>query len=158
DARESIPLEGTDNAADLFWSPDSRFIGFIADAKLKKIDRSGGPVQTLCDALGALGGTWNQNGDILIGALANVQRVAESGGAVSNLAASLKFPVFLPDGRHYVGRRDDWADPTQSGLWLASLDDSAPMRILPDDSSAEIALPSPGSPAGAILFVRSGEL
>ena len=68
DALELAPLAGTDNAADPFWSADSQFIAFFADAKLKKIDRSGGPVQMLCDALAAVGGTWNRNGDILIGA------------------------------------------------------------------------------------------
>ena len=49
-------LAGTDGALDPFWSPDSRYIGFFADAKLKTIEHSGGPVQTLCDALGTYGG------------------------------------------------------------------------------------------------------
>ena len=70
DTMELTPLEGTDGATNPFWSPDSRSIGFFADARLKKIDRSGGPVQTLCDALAARGGTWNRNGDILFGGLA----------------------------------------------------------------------------------------
>jgi serine/threonine protein kinase len=42
DALELKPLEGTDGASNPFWSPDSRFIAFFADARLKKIDRSGG--------------------------------------------------------------------------------------------------------------------
>jgi hypothetical protein len=52
DSLEFSPLAGTDGAESPFWSPDSRYIGFFADAKVKKIERSGGPVQTLCDALG----------------------------------------------------------------------------------------------------------
>ena len=56
DALEPVALAGTDGAADPFWSPDSQWIGFFADARLKKVDRSGGPVQTLCDALGAVAG------------------------------------------------------------------------------------------------------
>jgi Tol biopolymer transport system component len=55
DALEHTRLAGTDNATDPFWSADSRFIAYFADAKLKKIDRSGGPVETLCDALAAVG-------------------------------------------------------------------------------------------------------
>src|SRR5262249_42896592 len=106
---DTVPLAGTENATDPFWSPDSRFIAFLADAKLKKIDRSGGPVQTLCDALGAVGGTWNRNGDILIGALDQVLRVSEAGGVPSKIPghAGIRelFPVFLPDGRHYVAAR-----------------------------------------------------
>jgi eukaryotic-like serine/threonine-protein kinase len=159
DSQELVPLPGTDNAADPFWSPDSRFIAFIADAKLKKVDRSGGPVQTLCDALGVLGGTWNRNGEILIGGLWNVQRVSDTGGPVSDLkTGTLKYPGFLPDERHYLATRDDWANPTQSGLWLRSMDGPEARRILPDVSNAEITEPPPGSDVGAILFIRSGAL
>ena len=43
-------LAGTDGASSPFWSPDSRFLGFFADGKLKKIEVSGGPPVTLCDA------------------------------------------------------------------------------------------------------------
>ena len=32
-----------------FWSPDSRFVVFFAEGKLKKIELSGGSPQTLCD-------------------------------------------------------------------------------------------------------------
>src|SRR5581483_1245368 len=32
------PLAGTEGAAFPFWSPDSRYVGFFADSKLKKID------------------------------------------------------------------------------------------------------------------------
>ena len=32
------PLAGTEGATYPFWSPDSRFIGFFADRKLKKVD------------------------------------------------------------------------------------------------------------------------
>jgi Tol biopolymer transport system component len=55
-ALEPTALTGTDDATNLFWSPDSRYIGFFADAKLKRVEHSGGPVQVLCDALGAEGG------------------------------------------------------------------------------------------------------
>ena len=43
-----------------FWSNDSRYIGFFAGGKLKKVAVGGGPPQTLCDASG-VGGTWSQD-------------------------------------------------------------------------------------------------
>jgi hypothetical protein len=43
-------LAGTEGAQAPFWSPDSRFLAFFADDKLKKIDASGGPAVVLCDA------------------------------------------------------------------------------------------------------------
>ena len=156
------PLEGTDNAADPFWSPDSRFLAFFADSKLKKIERTGGPVQTLCDALGTVGGTWNGKGDILIGALDQVLRVSDTGGAVSRIPghAGIReiFPVFLPDGRHYVATREAAQGAKDAGLWLNSMDGPEAWRILPDTTQAQVVVAPPGGRVGAILFTRAGTL
>ena len=46
-ASDLRPLAGTDNARVPFWSPDSRFIGFFAEGKLKTMPASGGPAQVL---------------------------------------------------------------------------------------------------------------
>ena len=58
-------LPGTANGDYPFWSPDTRYIGFFADSKLKKIAVTGGPAQTLCDAPNGRGGAWNEDGVIL---------------------------------------------------------------------------------------------
>jgi eukaryotic-like serine/threonine-protein kinase len=163
DALELAPLAGTDSAADPFWSADSQFIAFFADAKLKKIDRSGGPVQTLCDALAAVGGTWNRNGDILIGSLAQLQRVSDAGGAITKLPGHAEirelFPAFLPDGRHYVATRyGNGSTPESGGVWLGSMDGPEARRILPDVTRAEVIAPISGGRVGAILFTRAGTL
>ncbi len=49
-AATAQPLAGTDGAYYPFWSPDSKFIGFFAGGKLKKVEAAGGVVQILCDA------------------------------------------------------------------------------------------------------------
>ena len=95
-----------------FWSPDSRFLGFFAEGKLKKIDVSGGPPQKICDAPTGADGTWSPEGVILYdGTGADpIYRVAASGGtptvAVKQDAArketQVGWPEFLPDGRHYL--------------------------------------------------------
>ena len=162
DALEMKPLEGTDGAANPFWSPDSRFIAFFADARLKKIRSSGGPVQSICDSLAVVGGTWNRNGDILLGALGKVERVSDAGGAVTNLPGHAEqtetYPVFLPDGRHYVALRNNPRDPKQRGLFLGSMDGPDSRQILPDISRAEIMAPGRGGSVGAVLFLRSSSL
>jgi len=66
DSLEAQPLAGTEVASFPFWSPDSHFIGFFASGKLKKIEASGGPPLTLCDASLGRGGTWNRESVILI--------------------------------------------------------------------------------------------
>src|SRR6185312_16245810 len=68
DSLESHPLPDTEGASFTFWSPDSRYVAFSSQQKLKKIDISGGPAQTICDLPSALrGGSWNQQGDIVFG-------------------------------------------------------------------------------------------
>jgi eukaryotic-like serine/threonine-protein kinase len=157
DAAESVPVAGTEGAGNPFWSPDSRFVGFFADAKLKKVNRSGGPVQTLCDALAATGGTWNANGDILFGGLAGIDRVSESGGNVTELPGHPggHFPVFLPDGQHFLVVRPGRAG---SGIWLHTIASAESRQIIPDNSKIEVVDALAGSRTGALLFTRAGTL
>ena len=42
-------LGGTEGAAGPFWSPDGRQLGFVAQARLKRIDAAGGSPVTLHD-------------------------------------------------------------------------------------------------------------
>src|SRR5436853_4961303 len=79
------PLAGTDDATFPFWSPDSRFVGFFAQTKLKKIDASGGPPQTICDAPNGRGGAWNRDGVIVLAPdnFSPLYRVSASGGSTT---------------------------------------------------------------------------
>src|SRR6266568_734693 len=65
-----------------FWSPDSRFVGFFAEGKLKKIDILGGTPQTLCDAARGTGGAWNRDGVIVFARniSSGLYRVSAEGG------------------------------------------------------------------------------
>jgi len=96
DSLQAQPLAGTSNADYPFWSPDSRYIGFFADGKLKKISVFGGPAQTLCDAPnGRGGGAWNEDGVILF--------APTDGGGLSCVSAAGGVPVPVTKA---TGRRD----------------------------------------------------
>ena len=164
DAFEFTALAGTEDAASPFWSPDSRYIGFFADTKLKKVERSGGPVQTLCDAQGGKGGTWNRAGDILFStdALGKVQRVSASGGNPSDVPrkpdSARFFPFFLPDGEHYFVLQGREAGSVNSGIWLASIASPESRQILPDFSAPEFVEPITGGQLGHVLYTHNGTL
>ena len=64
DRLDTKPLEGTDSGRYPFFSPDGQWIGFIADAKLKKVSVAGGAPVTLCDAPKTYGATWGSDGRI----------------------------------------------------------------------------------------------
>ena len=136
------PLAGTDGASFPFWSPDSRFIGFLAQGKLKKIDASGGTPFTLCDAFRG-GGAWNRDDVILFTPKggAPLSRVSASGGTpvpVTRLDAARGdaqhwFPFFLPDGRHFLylatgSTTGGITDPR--AIYVGSLDPTEPGRLL----------------------------
>ena len=59
------PLPGTEHAQFPFWSPDSRWLGFFAEGKLKKTPVAGGAVQVLADVADAFGGSWGADGSIV---------------------------------------------------------------------------------------------
>ena len=61
---EAVPLPGTENARDPFFSPDGEWIAFFADGKLKKVSATGGAAVTLCDAPAGRGGTWAEDDTI----------------------------------------------------------------------------------------------
>jgi serine/threonine protein kinase/Tol biopolymer transport system component len=105
-------LAGTEGAIFPFWSKDSRFVGFFAEQKLKKIDVAGGPPITLCDAPDARGGTWNRDGVIVFAPTSTgvLHRVPASGGTSTPITkldetaveTSHRWPFFLPDGDHFL--------------------------------------------------------
>ena len=93
DSLEARPLPGSEapQFPPFFWSPDSKYIAFDAGGKLKKIDISGGPAQTLCDVHGAaVGGSWNRDGVIIF---------AEVPGVLMRVSCGRRFPI----ATHYYG-------------------------------------------------------
>ncbi|MGI9069039.1 MAG: protein kinase domain-containing protein [Pyrinomonadaceae bacterium] len=160
---QALPgTEGASAASSLFWSPDSRFIGFFAGGKLKKIDASGGPPQTLCDAAaGSRGGTWNRDG-VIVFALSSsgpLYRVSATGGEPvpvtaldqSRFETAHRWPYFLPDGRHFLYfARGSQAE--SGGIFVGSLDSKDTKRLLPTTLNAAYAAP------GFLLFLRNETL
>jgi eukaryotic-like serine/threonine-protein kinase len=171
DAVEARPLAGTEEATRPFWSPDSRFLGFFAGGKLKKIAVSGGSSQTLCDAPSGRGGTWNRDGVILFVPSTGdrVYRVTASGGTASPVTRidvsggeyGHTWPFFLPDGRHflyvsYLARAPRLEDA--SSVFLASLDSNERRLLFHARSNVAYVPLSAGASQGHLLFWQSGAL
>ena len=161
DAVEPVVIAGTEGAIRPFWSPDSRFLAFFADGKLKKVDTRGGRPQTIADAPRPAGGTWNQNGVILFAPRARegLHRVADTGGTptkVTSMDPARRenqhiLPSFLPDGTHflYVVLSDE---PGARGVYVGSLDGQPPVQVLNGRYKTIYAEP------GYLLYVREGTL
>jgi serine/threonine protein kinase/Tol biopolymer transport system component len=165
-------LAGTEGASFPFWSPDSRFLGFFAGGKLKKINASGGPPQTLCDALLGRGAAWTREGVIIFAPTprAPLFRVSSAGGPAAQLTIldasrheySHRLPFFLPDGRHFLYLAQSIqqsADQKDSDVICSgSLDSSQRKLLVPVRSNAVYVPPAAGRSEGHLLFVRERTL
>ena len=58
------PLAGTEGGNRLFWSPDSKRLGFVVGEVMKHISADGGPVQELSSAC-ACGASWATGNDMI---------------------------------------------------------------------------------------------
>ncbi|HET9386209.1 MAG TPA: protein kinase [Gemmatimonadales bacterium] len=151
----SQPLPGTERGQFPFWSPDSKAIGFFADGKLKRLDIDTSAVQSLTDAIAGRGGTWNADDVILFApnATGRLWRVSASGGEPAQVTqggdrGNDRFPVFLPDGNHFIF----YVQGAASGVYLGDLAGSAPRRLVEADATAVFRGPSD------LLFVRQRTL
>ena len=158
DSLPSQPLAGTEGAAAPFWSPDNRFVAFVAGGKLMKIEASGGPPSTVAEASLNVPGAWSRDDVILFTPASGspLWRVPAAGGRPSAATAldstagetAHAFPVFLPDGRRFLYRAIGGA---MSGLYAGSLDSPERTRILDDAVNVQFS-------DGAVLYLRDTTL
>jgi Tol biopolymer transport system component len=158
-------LADTGGATFPFWSPDGRTLAFFADGKLKKLEWSGGPVQTICDAPSGRGGTWNRDGVIVFTPEARLggglYRVSASGGTPVQISTpdqvrgedSHRYPVFLPDGKHFL-----YFAPSFSGqkgvdaIFVGSLDSNEKHFVVESGANGAYAT------SGHLIFYRDKTL
>jgi len=145
DSLQARVVPGTEGALLSDWSPDSRFIAFVVDSQLKKIDvNGGGPPQTLTTVYADVRRTaWSRNGVILVADGQTIRRISDAGGEsspVTTLDASLQetnhsTPRFLPDGRHFLYTA--WSsNPENQAVYVGSLDSPARTRLMSAESKA----------------------
>jgi serine/threonine protein kinase/Tol biopolymer transport system component len=167
DSTEIRALPGSErvrNTLTPFWSPDSREVAFDVGTTLKRVAVAGGPPQNVCDlppGLPVIGGSWSQDGVMIVGTYLGLMRGRASGGACEPLTRASPsdgnhlFPVFLPDGRHVLYIRNGPGE-----LVLGSVDaapGSASTSVLKIRQGARY-VPAPGSRVGRLLFIRDSTL
>jgi eukaryotic-like serine/threonine-protein kinase len=127
-------LNGTEGAREPFWSPDSREIGFLTEGKVLRVPASGGEVQTITSSPALLDASWSRDGVVLFVSGRGLYRVPASGGSPTPVMSDLtsgrvvRWPLFLPDGRHFVALILGGDD---TGVFLGSLDSAEHTRLKP---------------------------
>jgi eukaryotic-like serine/threonine-protein kinase len=156
-------LANTEGATYPFWSPDSRSLAFFADGRLKKLELSGGPVQTICDAPAGRGGSWNKNGVIVFAPEVTVglHRVSASGGTPTQISNpdrnrgedGHRWPMFLPDGKHFLYMAANFSGRKGvNAIFVGSLDSDEKRFVVEATANAAYVAP------GYLLFYRDRTL
>lgn len=171
-ALQPVPLPGADVFTIIpppIWSPDSRFVAYDPGLILMKVGVDGGTPQTVCaPPHTAVGGSWNREGDLLVGNPGGgVARCAASGGRPTIVTTSGRsggeghlFPSFLSDGRRFIYLRLVRSNPEASGIYAATLGATSAdpgRRLITTGFGAAFVASTDGRP-GLIVFARDGVL
>jgi Tol biopolymer transport system component len=165
DSRETRRIDGTEDALYPFWSPDSRQIGFFAGGELRIVDLLGSPPRSLIRTAvttDTRGAAWSVNGRILfaplfVGGLFSIdakggesrpEAVPDPDGGIG----TLRFPGFLPDGRHFLVYAAEGTGNEPGEIHLGELGVQTTRRLT-EASSAAIFVPP-----DRLLYVRGDVL
>jgi serine/threonine protein kinase len=102
------PIVGTENGAQPFFSFDGRWLGFIAQGRILKVELSGGAPQVIADLgdISPTGFAWGTEGRIVFGRIGGgLMQVPATGGTPTPFTqldsgeVSHRGPAFLADGK-----------------------------------------------------------
>jgi Tol biopolymer transport system component len=155
-------IPGSEGANYPFLSPDGAYVAFFSSSKLRKAPVAGGETQSLANTVGARGGSWGSKGVIIYApdAGGGLWRVnADGTGAaplteklLTPLEASHRWPVFLPDGDHFLmfaGDFDETKENKSNGIYLSSLSKLEKREL-------SFAHSNPGYADGQLYYVDAG--
>ncbi len=153
------PIDGSDEAADPFFSPDGQWVGFFAHGSLKKLRVEGGRPVVLTAARAGAEATWTRDGTIIFGGGpgGGLARVSDEGGEPVVLARPVAgsrevrygWPDALPDNRTVLFTSLSLGDSQ-----VMALDLMTGTRSLVADAAAFGRY----SPTGHLVFERRGRL
>jgi eukaryotic-like serine/threonine-protein kinase len=165
DQLTATPLQGTEGAVYPFFSPDGRWVAFIAARKLKRVALSGGAPVSICDmTLDMRGASWGPDGTILFTPTmaGGVWRVSSAGGTpqavttpdVARREKTHRWPEMLPGGKAAL--------VTVGSADISSFDD-ARIEVLLLGTGERRLLVEGGTyaryvPTGHVVYARAGSL
>jgi serine/threonine-protein kinase len=110
-------VPGTEGAATVFFSPDSRWIGFSTDTAIRKVPVAGGSVATIIDlgtgmTGGPMGASWADDGRVYYGMLDGIRSVSINGGSsrIVVAAPNAGYPEVLAGSRFMVYAQNTGSD------------------------------------------------
>ena len=148
DSPVATRIEGTEDGQWPFFSPDGAYIAFFSHGNLNKVLGSGGPVVALSPAEQPRGGSWGAN-DIILYAPSfqgPIYSINANGGRPAPVTridrarhTTHRWPVLLPDGKHFLFYATNHAGGAKSenGIYFGALGEDVARLVLPSEAAAE---------------------
>jgi serine/threonine-protein kinase len=160
DRFDSTVVPGTDGASGPFFSPDSQWVGFVANGKLRKVMVAGGPPQTIAETSQTVNsfavGSWESDDSIFFTPTvgAGIWRISAAGGApkavttLTQTENNHRWPQLLPGGKTLLFSAVSVAD---SQSYLQSLDTGTRRPLVKGVAARYVA-------TGHLVYVQAGTL
>jgi serine/threonine-protein kinase len=129
DETQFATLAGTENATSPFFSPDSQWIAFFGDGKLRKIPVQGGAPIVLCGAGNFATGSWGDDGNIVasLSQFGVLSRISAAGGTPAPVTQlqegelGHRFPQILPGSNAVLFTAYTGGGPEDASIDILSL-------------------------------------
>ncbi len=157
---DPVPIPGTERATNPVFSPDGRWIAFVADGQLRKVQPAGGAAITIADSAGGGGfggATWLDDGTLVYVApsLQEMRRVSATGGGGSVVlrqtalsGGGVGTPVALPHSRGVLFQFCSSGCATMA-VWVLDFKTGKAKKLFDDVAQAWYL------PIGRLLYVRA---
>jgi len=169
DQLQAEAIEGTEDAATPFFSPDGQWIGYFAGASLRRVAVASGESQTIvadarivsANAGAARGASWGDDDTIVYGGQEGLYRVAARGGEPQLIVAHgggtgefsrLAQPQMLPGSNDVLLHGMVETNSVTAQLVLLDMETGALTTLLEDAMNPLLLDP------GQLLFLRRGVL
>ena len=159
---EARMLQGTEGAQYPFFSPDSAWIGFFAESKLKKVSLTGGTARTICPSGNWGGAAWGGDNTIVFAPSddSNLLRVSADGGEPQDLTtldrtkgeSSHRYPQFLPGGEALLFTVSNGVGWDEFDVAALRLDTGERITVVEGGHTGRFV------PTGHLVYYRAGEL
>ena len=161
DSLQAVPVAGTDNVNSATFSPDGRWIAFMANDHLWKVPREGGSPARLADAMDGLGLDWHGDTIIVNKAFSGgLWAVPANGGTPRQVVKSnaakkehaVVWPQVLPGGEHLIATVWNVGAWDTARIIAYSMTDGSSKVLVDGGSFARY------SATGHLLFMRGDNL
>ncbi len=159
---DAVPIPGTEGGSGPFFSPDGRWLGFVADGVLHKTTLDGGSRIAICRADWFHGGTWGEDNAIILSVWDGTEMILSSvsadGGTPRQVTLRIEgesrlnhlWPESLPGGSHVLFASID-SGAQNPMVWVLSLE-TGERRFLTRGGNPRYL------PTGHVVFPRGGSL